>query len=89
MVLAALAAFLAMPAMADVSATEGWARATVPGTKVAAAYFVLTNNGDKERALLRIASPLCESSDRPSDCQDNRQGRRADATTPGITSSFS
>jgi periplasmic copper chaperone A len=60
MVLAALAAFLAMPAMADVSATEGWARATVPGTKVAAAYFVLTNNGDKERALLRIASPLCD-----------------------------
>ncbi len=51
---AVLAGFLAMPAMADIGVTEGWVRATVPGTKVAAAYFVLTNKGDKERALLRI-----------------------------------
>jgi copper(I)-binding protein len=58
--LAALAGLLAMPAVADIVATEGWARATVPGTKVAAGYLVLTNTGDKERALLRIESPLCD-----------------------------
>ncbi len=60
MLLAALAGLVAMPAVADIVATEGWARATVPGTKVAAGYLVLTNKGEKERALLRIESPLCE-----------------------------
>jgi len=60
MLLAALAGLFAMPAMADVLATEGWARATVPGTKVAAGYLVLTNKGEKERSLLRIESPLCD-----------------------------
>jgi copper(I)-binding protein len=60
LLLAALAGFAATPAVADVVATEAWTRATVPGTNVAAAYFVLTNQGEKERALLRIASPLCD-----------------------------
>lgn len=60
MLLAALAGLVGMPAVADIVATEGWSRATVPGTKVAAGYLVLTNTGDRERALLRIESPLCD-----------------------------
>jgi periplasmic copper chaperone A len=60
MLLAALAGLAAAPAMADIVATEGWARATVPGTRVAAGYLVLTNTGEKERSLLRIESPLCD-----------------------------
>jgi len=47
-------------AAAEVKATEGWLRATPPGTKVAAAYLTLTNTGDVERKLLKIVSPVSD-----------------------------
>lgn len=50
----------AMPASADVVASEGWARATTPGAKTAAAYLVLTNNGPETRKLLKIVSPVSD-----------------------------
>jgi periplasmic copper chaperone A len=50
----------AVPAVADVVGSEGWARATVPGAKVSAGYLVLTNNGTEPRKLLRITSTVSD-----------------------------
>ena len=47
-------------AAAEIKATDGWLRATPPGTKVAAAYLTLTNTGDEERKLLKIVSPVTD-----------------------------
>lgn len=60
--LAVLALGLALPAMAtaEVRASGGWARATVPGAKTAAGYLTLTNSGDGERRLLKIVSPVSD-----------------------------
>jgi periplasmic copper chaperone A len=51
---------MASAALADVTGSAGWSRATVPGAKEAVGYLVLTNNGDEERSLLKITSPLCD-----------------------------
>jgi periplasmic copper chaperone A len=51
---------LAAPAMADVVGSAGWSRATPPGAKEAVGYLVLTNNGDEERKLLKITSPVSD-----------------------------
>jgi copper(I)-binding protein len=51
---------LAVPAAAEVKATDGWARATAPGAKVAAAYITLTNTGDEERKLMKIISTVSD-----------------------------
>lgn len=59
-VLAATAGFAATPAMAEVGASEGWARATTPGAKVSAGYFTLTNTGSEERKLMKITSPVSD-----------------------------
>lgn len=48
----------ASPVFAAVEATEGWTRATPPGTKVAVGYFTLRNTGKGRRELLKITSPL-------------------------------
>lgn len=61
LVAAGLGMVLAVPAMADVVASEAWSRATVPGAKTGAAYLVLTNTGDKPRKLLRITSTVCDT----------------------------
>lgn len=45
-------------AEAEVRATDGWARATTPGARVAAAYFTLTNTGDEEHKLMKITTPV-------------------------------
>jgi copper(I)-binding protein len=59
-VLAATAGLAATPAMAEVSASEGWVRATTPGAKVSAGYFMLTNTGGEERKLMKITSPVSD-----------------------------
>ncbi|MET0280796.1 MAG: copper chaperone PCu(A)C [Steroidobacteraceae bacterium] len=50
----------ALPAAADVVASEGWARASAPGARTAAAYLVLTNTGPETRKLLKIVSPVSD-----------------------------
>jgi len=60
LLMAALALGTAPFAAAEVKAVEGWARATTPGAKVAAAYLTLTNSGDEERKLLKIVSPVSD-----------------------------
>lgn len=57
---AALALGTAPFAAAEVKVVEGWARATTPGAKVAAAYLTLSNSGDEERKLLKIVSPVSD-----------------------------
>ncbi len=52
---------LAAPAMADVVGSAGWSRATAPGAKEAVGYLVLTNDGDEERKLLKITSPVSDA----------------------------
>ncbi len=52
-----LAAFVAMPAMAQVSVENAWARATPPGAKIGAGYFTLRNTGSVADRLLSVASP--------------------------------
>lgn len=40
----------------DIEVTRAWSRATPPGLEVAAAYFVITNQGASDR-LVRVSSP--------------------------------
>ena len=47
-------------AAAQVKATDGWVRATPPGSTVSAAYITLANPGDEERKLLKIVSPVTD-----------------------------
>ncbi len=47
-------------ALAEVVASEGWARATVPGATTGAAYLVLTNKGNEDAKLLAITSSVCD-----------------------------
>jgi hypothetical protein len=48
------------PAMADVVASEGWARASVPGTKTAVGYLVLTNKGEEVAKLIALTTTVCD-----------------------------
>ena len=61
LVAAVLGMALAVPAVADVVASEAWSRATVPGATVGAGYLVLTNTGDSPRKLLRITSTVSDN----------------------------
>jgi copper(I)-binding protein len=56
-----LVALQAAPARADVVATQGWSRATVPGATTAVGYLVLQNTGTEKRKLLRITSSVCDT----------------------------
>jgi copper(I)-binding protein len=49
------------PARADIVLSEGWSRATVPGTTVGVGYFVVKNTGDQARKLLLITSPVSDN----------------------------
>jgi periplasmic copper chaperone A len=53
-----VAGLLATAAMADVTGSDGWSRATPPGAKEAVGYLVLKNNGDEQRKLLKITSTI-------------------------------
>jgi copper(I)-binding protein len=57
---AVLASGVASVAAAQVKVEEAWARATVPGAKVGAAYLTLTNTGADESKLLKIVSPVSD-----------------------------
>jgi copper(I)-binding protein len=49
--------FLAAPqAQADILVSQGWSRATPPGSTTAVGYLMLTNTGSESRSLLRIIS---------------------------------
>ena len=56
----AAATLLSVPAVADIVAVEGWARATVPGAKEGAGYVTLRNTGTETRSLLRLTTPICD-----------------------------
>jgi periplasmic copper chaperone A len=58
--LAASAVLQCLPAMADIVAVDGWARATVPGATVGAGYVTLRNTGTESRNLLRLTTPVCD-----------------------------
>lgn len=57
---AVLLGVVAMGARADIVASGGWSRATVPGASTAVGYLELTNTGTEARDLLKITSPLCD-----------------------------
>jgi hypothetical protein len=59
--LAATSLALVATANAQVAAASGWARATTPGAKVAAAYLTLTNSGAQSRKLLKITSTVSDA----------------------------
>lgn len=48
------------PAHAEVVASDGWTRATAPGTTTGVGYLVLTNRGSDEAKLLKIVSPVSD-----------------------------
>ncbi len=57
---AAIGLLRGVPALAEVVASEAWARATVPGATTGAAYLVLTNKGGEDAKLLSITSSVCD-----------------------------
>jgi copper(I)-binding protein len=59
-VAALLLTVIAQGAHADIVASGGWSRATVPGSTTAVAYFTLTNTGTEARDLLKITTPVCD-----------------------------
>ena len=48
-------------AQAGIETSEGWTRATPPGTKVAVGYLTLRNTGKVKRELIKISSPVAQS----------------------------
>jgi copper(I)-binding protein len=58
--IAAATLLLSLPAVADIVAVDGWARATVPGATVGAGYITLRNTGIESRSLLRLTTPVCD-----------------------------
>ena len=55
-----LLAFIAMPAMAQVTVTDAWTRATAPGAKIAAGYMTIRNAGKTPDKLVSASSPAAE-----------------------------
>ncbi len=47
-------------AHAAIETSEGWTRATPPGTKVAVGYLTLKNTSKVKRELLKISSPVAQ-----------------------------
>jgi periplasmic copper chaperone A len=60
---ALFAALLVVPAtsIADIEASGGWSRASVPGTTVGVGYLVIKNTGTQTRKLLRITSTVSDT----------------------------
>ena len=63
-----LAASLAAPALADVTAGplvihEAWARATPPGARVGGGYLTVKNTGAEPDTLVSVASPVAEKTE--------------------------
>ena len=55
-----LLAFIATPAMAQVTVTDAWTRATAPGAKIAAGYMTIRNAGKTPDKLVSASSPAAE-----------------------------
>jgi copper(I)-binding protein len=55
-----LLAFVASPALAQVSIDQPWMRATPPGAKVAGGYMMVTNKGSTPDRLVGAASPVAD-----------------------------
>ncbi len=47
---------LSAPALADITITDAWARATPPGARTAAVYFTVVNDGEAPDALVGAAT---------------------------------
>ena len=58
--LAAAGLLQAATASAQVVASEGWTRATVPGAKTGVGYLVLTNKGSDEASLMVLTSSVSD-----------------------------
>lgn len=63
-----LAASLATPALADVTAgsivvSEPWSRATPPGARVGGGYMTIRNNGTEADTLVSVASTVSEKTE--------------------------
>ena len=55
-----LVAFIAAPAMAQVTVTDAWTRATAPGAQIAAGYMTIKNAGKAPDKLVSASSPVAE-----------------------------
>jgi len=49
------------PARADVEASDGWSRETVPGTTVGVGYLTLKNTGTARAQLMKITTPVADT----------------------------
>ena len=58
--LALLLAMAASPALAQVSVTDAWTRATAPGAKIAAGYMTIKNAAKAPDKLVSASSPAAE-----------------------------
>jgi copper(I)-binding protein len=58
---ATLGIFCALPAAAEIVASEPWSRATAPGAKEGEGYLVLKNTGEEARKLLTITSTVSDT----------------------------
>src|SRR5437868_53154 len=55
-----LLALVASPALAQITITDAWARATAPGAKIAAGYMTIKNAGKTPDKLVAASSPAAE-----------------------------
>jgi len=55
-----MTALLAAPAMAQVKIEDAWARATAPGSKIAAGYMTIRNASAQPDRLVAVSSPAAE-----------------------------
>ena len=55
-----LLALVATPAMAQITITDAWARATAPGAKIAAGYMIIRNASKTADKLVGVSSPAAE-----------------------------
>src|SRR3954468_7817628 len=55
-----LLALVASPALAQITITDAWARATAPGAKIGAGYMTIRNGSKAPDKLLNANSPAAE-----------------------------
>ena len=55
-----LLALIAFPAIAQITVTDAWTRATAPGAKIAAGYMTIKNAGKTPDKLVAASSPAAE-----------------------------
>ena len=56
LILASAAALAAVPAFADITVTDAYARSAMPGAKTGAAFMVIANSGDEDDRLVSATS---------------------------------